>query len=142
MHQVIGAAQVGGIEIQVAAQPFQRADLTENLHLSLAEGCGAFFAANGCSSMRGHQLDQVVDFTEVACSHRLRPGTEQADCAHAGHCQQGFSDPGNGQHQGIVLLGDCQHGHHHGGKAAEHEGMRTGIAQQGAARGAQGQPQR
>ncbi|MNP22087.1 hypothetical protein D3C76_1147400 [compost metagenome] len=92
--------------------------------------------------MRGHQLDQVVDFTEVTCGHRLRPGTEQADRANAGHRQQGFGDPGNGQHQGIVLLGDCQHGHHHGGKAAEHEGMRTGIAQQGAARGAQGQPQR
>ncbi|MNZ56853.1 hypothetical protein D3C78_748110 [compost metagenome] len=138
LHQAVGAAQVWRIEIQVAAKALQSADFAKDLHLSLAEGGRRFLATDGRRSMAGHQFDQIVDLGKVTTSHRLRPGTEQTHYAHTGHRQQGFSNPGDGQHQGIVLLRNRQHGHHHGGEATEHKGVRTGVAQQGTPGGTQG----
>ncbi|MNE57575.1 hypothetical protein D3C80_1525470 [compost metagenome] len=74
--------------------------------------------------------------------HRLRPCAEQADDGDAGHPEQGLGDPDDGEEIDAFRVRLAEQGDDHRGEAAEHEGLRVGVAQQRAAGGAQRQPQR
>ncbi|MCY1231006.1 hypothetical protein D9M72_434420 [compost metagenome] len=142
LHQAIGTAQVRRIEVQVAAQALQGADLGDQLCLALAKGGLILVGPNHCGSVNGDEPDQAVDLGEVTFGHRLRASREQADKADAGHRQEGFRQPCDGQQERAVRLRNRQRGDNHGGESTQHEGMGIGVTQQRAARRTERQPQR
>lgn len=87
LHQAVGAAQAWRVEIQVAAQTFQGADLTQKLHLSLVEVGLAFVGTDRRRGVGRQQLQHLVDLGEVAMGHGLRARRQQADHADASHRQ-------------------------------------------------------
>ncbi|MNQ80039.1 hypothetical protein D3C85_950030 [compost metagenome] len=107
----------------MAAQAFQRVAFAEQLQLPLLELRLALLAADHRRGMQGDQLDQAVDLGKVPPGNGFGLRTEQAHHRHACHRQQGLGDPGNGQHQGVFLFGNRQHGDNNGGKATQYAGL-------------------
>ncbi|MNE28946.1 hypothetical protein D3C80_1224090 [compost metagenome] len=142
LHQVVRFAQARRIEVQVAAQAFQGVAFAKQLQLSLLELRFAFIATDHRGGVPGDQFDQAVDLGKVPLGNGFGPCTQQAHHSHAGHRQQRLGHPGDGQHQGVFLFGDRQHGDDHRRKATQHTGLGIGVAQQRATSSTQTQPQR
>ncbi|MCY1512805.1 hypothetical protein D9M68_472800 [compost metagenome] len=130
------------VEVEVATQALQRADLGDQLCLPLAKSDFILLGSNHRGGVNGNEFDQAVDLGEVAFGDRLGTRRQQADETDTGHREEGLRQPRDGQQQRPVRLRNSQHGDDHGGESAQHEGMGIRVTQQGAARRTECQPQR